>query len=163
MQVLRRFSSVFTAVAISALFALAATAADKPEASWENVQQLKAGQKIHIVRADLKSVTGHFVSVAADSVALKTAAGEQTLNRVDINRITRSGGQRGRNALIGAAVGGGAGAAVGATAQGRGGAMTPQGLLAETRPVYLLENDASLQGLCSLIRVDPGPAWMGTG
>jgi hypothetical protein len=118
MQVLRRFSSVFTAVAISALFALAATAADKPEASWENVQQLKAGQKIHIVRADLKSVTGHFVSVSADSLALKTVAGEQTLNRVDINRITRSGGQRGRNALIGAAVGGGAGAAVGAASGG---------------------------------------------
>ncbi len=118
MQVLRRFSSVFTAVAISALFALAATAADKPEASWENVQQLKAGQKIHIVRAGLKSVTGYFVSVAADSLALKTAAGEQTLNRVDINRITRSGGQRGRNALIGAAVGGGAGAALGAASGG---------------------------------------------
>ena len=118
MQAFKRSGSIFTVFAIAALFALAATAADKPEASWENVQQLKAGQKIQIVRTDLKSVTGHFVSVAADSLALKTGAGEQTLNRVDINRITRSGGKRGRNALIGAAAGGGVGAAVGAASGG---------------------------------------------
>lgn len=118
MQVLRGSNSIVTVFAIAALFALPARAADKPEASWENVQQLKAGQGIQIVRTDLKSVTGHFVSVAADSLILKTTAGEQTLNRVDINRITRSGGKRGRNALIGAAAGGGAGAVVGAASGG---------------------------------------------
>jgi len=104
--------------AVANLFALVAKAADKPEASWDNLQQLKAGQRIRIVRTDLSSVTGYFASVGADSLALKTARGEQTLNRADINRITRSGGKRGRNALIGAAVGGGAGAAVGAATGG---------------------------------------------
>lgn len=118
MQVLRRASLIWTAFATAALFALAASAADKPEASWDNVQQLKPGQRVQIVRTDLKSVTGHFVRVAPDSLTLKTAAGEQTLNRLDINRITRSGGKRGRNALIGAGVGGGAGAAVGAASGG---------------------------------------------
>ncbi len=118
MKALKRSGSIFTVVAIAGLFALAATAADKPEASWENVQQLKSGQRIQIMRRGLKSVNGHFVKVAGDSLTLKTAAGEQTVNRVDITRITRSGGKRGRNALIGAAAGGGAGAAVGAASGG---------------------------------------------
>lgn len=85
--------------------------------SWENLRQLTPGQKIEVVQKNRK-LTGSFVSVTDDSIALKAPDGDKTVPRSDVLRVSRHGGKRGRNILIGAAIGAGAGVAVGAAAGG---------------------------------------------
>ena len=87
-------------------------------ASWENLRQLSSGQKIQVVQKDLKSWTGYFVSVSDDSVSLRVSGVDKTVGRADVFRVSRHGGKRLRNALIGAGIAGGAGVAVGAAAFG---------------------------------------------
>jgi hypothetical protein len=63
--------------------------------SWENLQQLRPGQTIQVVRKDLKSWTGAFVSASNDSVSLKAADGDKTVARTGVLRVSRHGGKRG--------------------------------------------------------------------
>jgi hypothetical protein len=90
---------------------LAQTAQD----SWDNLKRLRAGQKIEVVNTDMKSVKGSFVSYAEDGISLQTDKGPLTIERARVMRISlREHSKRARNALIGAAVGAGAGLALGA-------------------------------------------------
>jgi hypothetical protein len=84
-------------------------------ASWDNLKSLTQGQEIRVVLNDAKSYQGEFRSWSDDGITLRQAAGAQTIARQDILRVS-SGAQkhRMRNALIGAAVGAGAGLAIGA-------------------------------------------------
>jgi len=87
-------------------------------ASWENLRQLSSGQKIQVVQKDMKSWTGSFAGVSDESVSLKVRHAAKAVSRADVLRVSRPGGRRLRNALIGAAIGGGAGVAAGAAAFG---------------------------------------------
>ena len=93
-------------------------AAEHPEASWKNLQRLKPGQEIQVVQKDLKSWSGRFSSASDDSVSLKTPAGDRIVPRSDVLRVSRYGGKRLRNALIGAAAAGAAGLAAGIASGG---------------------------------------------
>ena len=92
------------------VFAIAQTG----ETSWDNLQQLRAGAKIRVVDADMKTHEGTFLNYSPDAMSLRVATGDEGIRResvvrvVSLERTTRL-----RNALIGAAVGGGAGLAVG--------------------------------------------------
>jgi hypothetical protein len=109
---LARVVSAWTLMVLLALPALAQTT------SWENLRQLNPGQKIVVVQRDRKSFTGSFAGVSNDSVSLNAREGSKTVARANVLRVSRHGGKRSRNALIGAAIGGGAGLAVGATVPG---------------------------------------------
>jgi hypothetical protein len=90
-------------------FAMAQFAKD----SWDSLKQLASGQQIRIVLNDAKSYGGRFQSVSNDGLIVRTGGGEQTFERQNVLRVSTKGrSHRGRNALIGLAVGAGAGVIV---------------------------------------------------
>jgi hypothetical protein len=114
---LARLIPVLLAIRFIAMPGLAQTKpvmSAEPRASWENLRQLTPGQKIQVVQKDRKSWSGPFVSFAGESVSLKAADGDKTIGRSEVLRVSRHGGKRARNALIGAAAGAGVGVAIGA-------------------------------------------------
>ena len=86
-------------------------------ATWDNLQSLKPGQEIRIVLNDAKSYQGELQSLSDSGITLRQAAGEQTLARQDILRVSsKTQKRRLRNALLGAGIGAGAGLGIGAAA-----------------------------------------------
>jgi hypothetical protein len=85
--------------------------------SWDNLKSLTPGQEIRVVMNNVKSFQGEFESLSDDGITLREAAGEQTLARKDVLRVSQKIGQnhRGRNALIGMVVGAGTGLVIGLT------------------------------------------------
>lgn len=83
-------------------------------AGWDDVQRLAADQKMEVTRSKAESVRGRFVSATETAVVVKTAAGDQTITRDTIRRVSVAApSRRTRNAVIGAAVGAAAGFAIG--------------------------------------------------
>ena len=113
---------LFFALALSTfgtMTALPLRAADPlpANASWDNLKTLRTGQEIRVMLNDAKSYQGELQSLSDGGITLRQAAGEQTLARQDILRISsKAQKHRGRNTLIGVAVGAGAGLGVGAVA-----------------------------------------------
>ena len=97
---------------------LAATAAAqqaKPIANWVNLNQLVAGSEIRVTLATGKTMRGFVQRVTPESLAINATTSQETLSRQDIRRVAlKRPGHRGRNTLIGLAIGTGAGLAVGA-------------------------------------------------
>jgi hypothetical protein len=90
---------------------------DKNQAGWDKLRQLSAGEEIQVVQNDAKSSRGRFRSVSDDAIVIGLAAGEQTISRQSVLRVSSKGkGHRMRNALIGFGIGAGAGAGIGAGA-----------------------------------------------
>jgi len=82
--------------------------------NWENLKSLTPGQEIRVVMNNVKSYRGKFESLSDDGITLQQAAGEQTLPRKDVLRVSWKGqSHRTRNAVIGAVVGAGAGLGAG--------------------------------------------------
>jgi hypothetical protein len=100
------------------LAGLAGNAAAQPPASagkWGNVTQLALGTEIRLALSGGRTVRGKLQNATSDAVAIQEAARQETLPRTDIKSIQLRGkGRRGRNALIGIAIGAGAGLAIGA-------------------------------------------------
>jgi hypothetical protein len=85
--------------------------------SWDNLKSLTRGQEIRVVMNNVKSYQGEFESVSDDEITIRRAAGEQTVARKDVLRVSRKGqSHRTRNAVIGAVVGAGVGLGGGLTA-----------------------------------------------
>ena len=91
--------------------------------SWDNLKSLTPGQEISVVMNNLQSYQGKFESLSEDGITLRQAAGEQTLAREEILRVSRKirrrkkGQDHGvRNAVIGTVVGAGAGLGIGIAA-----------------------------------------------
>jgi hypothetical protein len=83
--------------------------------SWDNLKSLTPGEEIHVVMNDAKSYQGKFESFSDAGIMLRQAAGEQTLARKDILRVSQKIGEnhRVRNAVIGTVIGAGAGLVIG--------------------------------------------------
>ena len=106
------------------VFALAQQARD----SWDNLKSLATGQQIQVVLNDAKAYTGQLHSVSDEGLVIRTGGGEQTVERQNILRVSSQGkSHRGRNALIGLAVGAGAGVAVGVASPELGQGKCAQG------------------------------------
>ena len=64
---------------------------------------------------DLKSFTGGFLGVSDEAIRIRMKKEERTIPRSEVFRVSvRTASRRGRNALIGVAIGAGLGAAAGA-------------------------------------------------
>jgi hypothetical protein len=89
-----------------------------PSSNWDNLKSLMPGQETRVVTTDAKSYQGEFESLSDDGITLRQAAGEQTLARINILRVSRKLGpdHQQRNALIGMVVGAGAGLGIGLAA-----------------------------------------------
>jgi hypothetical protein len=113
---------LFSALALSVFGArtpLPLRAADRPaaNASWDHLKNLRPGHEIRVVLNDAQSYQGELQSLSDDGITLRQGAGERTLARQDILRVSSKAQKRRlRNALLGAAVGAGAGLGIGAAA-----------------------------------------------
>jgi hypothetical protein len=106
------------------VFALAQQARD----SWDNLKGLATGQQIRVVLNDAKSYSGQLHSVSDQGLVIRTGGGEQTFERQNILRVSSQGKRhRGRNALIGLAVGAGTGVIVGVASPELGQGKCAQG------------------------------------
>ncbi len=93
---------------------LAASGLLAAEGSWPDVVALSPKEKIHIVQRDKKSFRGEVVRVDAEQVTLTVGGQATSVAKADVARISRSAG-RTPNALLGATLGVGASAIVGAS------------------------------------------------
>ena len=88
-------------------------AAAKETASWDNLKQLRPGDRIEVIDQSLKSYRGTFVSVSEDAIVLESKGDSSTVERVKVLRVSkRDSSKRTRNMLLGAAIGAGAGLAI---------------------------------------------------
>ncbi len=83
------------------------------KANWDNLKQLAPDEQIQIVLSRAKSYRGMFQGASDDALVVRLATGQQTFARDTVLRVSaRRRSHAGRNALIGAAIGTAAGAAV---------------------------------------------------
>jgi hypothetical protein len=101
---------------IAVAVAVSATAQQgKPVAQWANLNHLDNGSEIRVVLAGGKTVHGFLQSVSPDSLAINAATSQEALSRQDIKVVSQKRpGHRGRNTLIGLAIGTAGGLATGA-------------------------------------------------
>ena len=95
---MKRFMRQFEKVPVLLVLALlgacfstwAATGQDAKgrSSSWDNLKSLTPGQEIRVVTNNVKSYQGKFDSLSGDGITLRQAAGEQTLARKDILRVS---------------------------------------------------------------------------
>jgi hypothetical protein len=87
------------------------------KADWNNVTALARAAEVRVQLADSRSVSGGVLNVTPDSLAVNSAAGQETFMREQVLRVSvRKQGRRGRNTLVGLAFGAIAGAGIGGIA-----------------------------------------------
>jgi hypothetical protein len=83
--------------------------AESSQNNWDNLKQLRAGQKIEVVDSSMKTLKGAFVSISDEAISLQVGKSEQSVVRAKVVRVSvRDNSHRARNMLIGAAIAGGA-------------------------------------------------------
>jgi hypothetical protein len=108
-------STLLTLFLLTVAFVTAPTLRASDDSDWANLKQLASGLKAKVSLSDGKSYKGHLQLVTEDAVVLHSASGEQSFPRKTVQRVSiQRKGHRGRHALIGAAIGGGAGLGFGA-------------------------------------------------
>ena len=91
--------------------------AQSGEQSWENLRQLRPGQKVEVIDMKMKSLNGAFVSFTEEAILLQTKQDQVTLTRADVLRVSdREHSKRRRNTLIGIGIGAAGGLAAGTIA-----------------------------------------------
>jgi hypothetical protein len=131
------------AVLAAALTATAVAQPAKPIANWANLNQLVPGSEIRVTLASGRTLRGFVQGVTPDSLAINATTSQESLSRQDIQRVSlKRPGRRGRNTLIGLALGAGGGLIFGAVVDSRepnngGGVFSNAGKLVFT-PLGLL-------------------------
>jgi hypothetical protein len=83
--------------------------------NWENLNTLRAGEKIEVRELNRTKVTGTFLNVTDAALSVQADAGSQTVRRQDVQSVKRLKNQhRLRNSLLLAGAGAGVGAGIGA-------------------------------------------------
>ncbi len=105
-------AKVFSLLLVATIFSISLPAQEPGEHSWENLQQVRVGQKIEVVDTNLKKLKGTFLSFSEEAISLRVKKQEVGVQREDVFRVSlREKSKRLRNALIGLAIGAGAGVA----------------------------------------------------
>jgi hypothetical protein len=85
--------------------------------SWDNLGQIRTGQKIEVVDTKMKPVQGNFVSYSEESILLRLGQDQMSMPRASVVSVkNREGPRRARNAWLGMAIGAAGGAVIGAIA-----------------------------------------------
>jgi hypothetical protein len=75
---------------------------------WENLKILRPGQKIEVVKTDMTSVNGPFVSVSDEAITLKAGKNQESIERANVVRVSvRDTSHRTRNMILGSGIAGG--------------------------------------------------------
>ncbi len=105
-------AKVFSLLLVTTIFSVSLPAQEPGERCWENLQQVRVGQKIEVVETNLKKLKGTFLSFSEEAISLRVKKQEFAVQREDVFRVSlREKSKRLRNALIGMAIGAGAGVA----------------------------------------------------
>jgi hypothetical protein len=82
--------------------------AQSSQNNWDNLKQLRAGQKIEVVDSSMKSLRGPFVSVSEEAITLQVGKSQESIERVKVVRVSvRDTSHRTRNMLLGSGILGG--------------------------------------------------------
>lgn len=107
---MKRLTLVLLASLLSSGITMAAT---QDLASWDNLKQLRAADRVEVIDQSLKSFRGNFVSVSDEAISLRSKHESFTIERANVLRVSMyDSGRRARNMLLGAAIGAGAALAV---------------------------------------------------
>lgn len=99
---------------IVVLCLLASTAAAADESDWNNLSQIRPGEKVQVVRQKMKTVNGSFESFSEDSIVVRQPPADVVIPKDEVVRVTiMSRNKRWRNLAIGAAAGAGTGFLIG--------------------------------------------------
>jgi hypothetical protein len=113
--------------------------AQSPQDNWDNLKQLRQGQKIEVVDSRMKTRKGTFVSVTDEAISIAAGKGEESVARANVARVSvRNPSHRTRNALIGLAVGVGTGVIVGVASPELGQGKCAQGSCVDAGTVSML-------------------------
>ena len=105
-------AKMFSLLLVATIFSISLPAQELGEHSWGNLQQLRVGQKIEVVDTNLKKYKGTFLSFSEEAISLRVKKQEVGVQRPNVLRVSlREKSKRLRNALIGMAIGAGAGVA----------------------------------------------------
>ena len=119
----RRLRHLFVTLFAVSFAAAAAAQQAKPIADWANLNRLATGAEIRVTLVSGKILRGFLQGVTPESLAINATTSQETLSRTDIRRVAlKRPGHRGRNTLIGLAIGAGAGLAAGAGVDSQSGA-----------------------------------------
>ncbi len=84
-------------------------AAQSSQDNWDNLRQLRPGQKIEVIDPAMKSFRGAFVSVSEEAITLEAGKGQESILRPNVVRVSvRDTSHRTRNMLLGSGILGGA-------------------------------------------------------
>ena len=99
------------------------------KANWAALHELAPGDTVLVALNGAQSFQGQFKTLTDDAIEVHLMAGDRTFPREKVFRVsTKVQSHRGRNALLGALVGAGAGLAIGAAADhGSGTKCGPSG------------------------------------
>ncbi len=113
-------AKVFSLLLVTTIFSVSLPAQEPGKNSWENLQQVRVGQKIEVVDTNLKKYKGTFLSFSEEAISLRVKKQEVGVQREEVFRVSlRKKSKRLRNALIGMAIGAGAGVALAAAENSR--------------------------------------------
>lgn len=88
------------------------------QASWSKLSGLQSGQAIQVATAS-KKYSGTFIRVSDAAVVVRDSSSEESIQRTDVRSVkVVKTNQRAKHTIIGAAIGGGSGAAFGAAVGG---------------------------------------------
>lgn len=108
-----RVIGCWAAALLAAILPLQPCLAADPQ-DWGGLSQIGKGEKVQIVKRDLKTVNGRFESFSQDAVVVNRKGSSIAVPRLDVHRVTISGrSKRLRNLVIGAAAGAGTGLLIG--------------------------------------------------
>jgi hypothetical protein len=91
-------------------------AQERDENRWENVENLRAGQKLEVTTIHLRTIQGSYVSSSEAAIRLQVPQGEVSLMREEVFRVKSQEGKRKQNILVGMVVGALSGVVLGAVA-----------------------------------------------
>ena len=86
--------------------------AQSSQNDWDNLKELRPGQRIQVVDVHMKTLNGAFVSFSDEAMTLRVGKGEVSVPRTDVTRVSLRA-HRTRNMLLGSGILGGAALAVG--------------------------------------------------
>jgi len=91
------------------------TAAAAWSADWKSLDTLTAGAEVRVTLTGGKTVRGFFQQATPEAIVLNAAKSQETFARAEVRRVQlKKPGHRGRNTLIGLAIGTTAGLTAGA-------------------------------------------------
>lgn len=104
--------------------------------NWANVNQLISGAEIRVTLSTGKVLRGFLQHVTPESISMSSTTGQETLLQQEIRRVAlKRPGHRGRNTLLGLAIGTGVGLAVGAGVDSQSNGWFPNAGKAVLSPV----------------------------